>query len=108
RRHPHHEQEWVTGPVPHSWIVTRQLDYAEGPGERGPGGQSSDSPDPEGADRAPRCRIGHWLRARSLPDTATRSAMMSAQHPSDATIQPIVVDPGAGRCIQDGPMLMRV
>ena len=33
---------------------------------------------------------------------------MSAQHPSDAPVQPIVVDPGAGRRIQVGPMVMHV
>jgi mannose-6-phosphate isomerase-like protein (cupin superfamily) len=33
---------------------------------------------------------------------------MTAQHPSDATVQPIVIDPGAGRSVQAGPLVMRV
>ena len=33
---------------------------------------------------------------------------MSAQHPSDAMAQPIVIDTGAGRRVQAGPLEMRV
>ena len=33
---------------------------------------------------------------------------MSAQHPSDATVQPVVIDSGAGRSVRGGPLVMRV
>ena len=33
---------------------------------------------------------------------------MTAQHPSDATVQPIVVDASAGRDVQAGPMMFRI
>ena len=33
---------------------------------------------------------------------------MTAQHPSDATVQPIVVDASAGRQVQAGPMMFRI
>lgn len=33
---------------------------------------------------------------------------MTAQHPSDATVQPVVVNPGTGRRIEAGPLIMRV
>ena len=33
---------------------------------------------------------------------------MTAQHPSDATVQPVVIDSGAGRSVRGGPLVMRV
>src|SRR5690349_19602853 len=33
---------------------------------------------------------------------------MTAQHSSDGTVQPVVIDSGAGRSVQGGPLAMRV